>query len=347
MIFTALAIIMLGTCTILLLAAAANLAQSVSTPNTRSSQQRLQKWGQLGDADGVVDLTDSLIQELVIVPHSRPYDTFIFFTGRLAKYGCKTCNAFEKELRLLAASYKNNGGEKSRTKDDLPIVFGIADYPRCSLTFARLSIDEVPVLAFLRGGLPVNFSTIPRELVYSIDPDDMSAEHMARFVVERTNISVRITRPHPNALLAWCIIASGLLVILWFSWRAALEALVWLQRQRAVWFLVCLSFYCVGISGFLFDIIRGAPLFGSNPKTHLLMLALQQSNSQSVVEGLFIAALNLACAFAVILLIRVLPGVRDKGSRTILAVSAMAGFLMFYSHIVGMYRWKNGWYMRG
>lgn len=102
--------------------------------------------------------------------------------------------------------------------------------------------------------------------------------------------------------------------------------------------------YFIAVSGILYDIIRGVPPFGFDSRTRRVMFVAQQAGTQYVAEGLIVGGLNIAAALAALMLIRVLPKVRNTETRNAGAIVAGLAFLFFYYQIYALYCYKNPWY---
>lgn len=111
---------------------------------------------------------------------------------------------------------------------------------------------------------------------------------------------------------------------------------------------ICLqAVYYISVSGVLYDIIRGVPPFGYDPRTKRMVVVAQQSGTQYGVEGLIIGGFNMAAGLGVIILTRVLPRMKDSSARNGVAAGAAALFLIFYFQVYSWYHYKNPWYSIG
>lgn len=102
--------------------------------------------------------------------------------------------------------------------------------------------------------------------------------------------------------------------------------------------------YYIAVSGVLYDIIRGVPPFGYDSRTRRVIFIAQQSGTQYGVEGLIVGGLNLAAAIAAILMVRVMPYIKNGEVRNYAVAGAGVLFLFFYYQVYGLYSYKNPWY---
>ena len=220
----------------------------------------------------------------------------------------------------------------------------------------QYAVDTVPALVLFppTTSKPHARGTFPPSWRFPLSSSTDNAESVAAFVHERTGAPLDAqwaarSRLETGASFApaLVVIAASLAAIVYFTRSGLVRLLRW-ARERVRWWLLlgALAFYFVGVSGLLFDVIRGAPLLGTDARTRRPSILIQQAGVQSVAEGLLVGGLNLACAAAVVLLVRVLPRVADYGQRTVLAVAALSAFMLCYSNIVGFYRWKQPAYLR-
>lgn len=61
-------------------------------------------------------------------------------------------------------------------------------------------------------------------------------------------------------------------------------------------------------------------------------------------EGLYVGALNVLAAAAVILLATWCPTLKDDAFRTKMGLATLAGFVVFYYMYQSAYKMKNPWY---
>jgi hypothetical protein len=219
---------------------------------------------------------------------------------------------------------------------------------------------------------------------------EVDAEGVANWVRDKTGASVKIERPMwPRVLVAVTTI-SVLTFLAWQLGPRLWEIFVALREWTVLWGLGCLFVYFISVSGFLYDIIRGAPMMGvSGGRPELIA---KQNGTQYIAEGMFIGILNIVAASSVIGLVLLAhqwtailqaadaaaaaasgsssssssssstvgtPGgkraaQRDAGSNAVvprvsessiaLAALAMFLFVITYTWIVMIYKYKSGWY---
>lgn len=278
----------------------------------------------------------------VVLAANRPYHVFALFNAAKVGYNCDLCGPFQNEMGLLASSYLDLKAEDK--EGEVPdVLFVTAEYEANTKTFSQYSIKSVPMMVYFEptGKAPHSIKELPE----SVFAGQHTAEEMADFVKDQTGVAVEIYRS-PVAALVTALMVLGMIAssVYYFGERILTFAL-WVRQFKLLWLLVCLSVFFISVSGVLYDIIRGVPWAGIDPQKRTVQWFSPQNGQQYIMEGLVIGTLNMACALAIIALVKLAPRCGKENVMVVGSVSA-ALFAIVYFSIFSLYRAKNYWYFR-
>jgi hypothetical protein len=289
---------------------------------------------------GVLHLNDANTDQFIFSAQ-QPYHTFLLLTAHGGR--CDLCGVYESEFAVLAASYakvKAEGGEAVPN-----MLFAVVYEPTVATLAQKLGVRGVPTLIHYN---PTKGKAHPQRPVPASQrfpgADDVTAEALANFVAGPTGYRVEIYRsPWPAifVLLTLLGIASS---IVYFFFERVVDLALWVRDQKWIWLMGCLGVYLIAVSGVLFDIIRGVPMFGYDPATRRPIVWANQSNMQYGAEGAIIGFLNFVCATSVILAVKWLPRWKDSGNKDMAILAAVGIFFFFYGLVVNRYKFKSPWY---
>jgi OST3 / OST6 family, transporter family len=289
--------------------------------------------------DGLATLTDVNFHRLAR-DKARPFNLFVLFNAGDPRYKCSLCGPFQEELRVLSESYRR---EPHTSKDTLPIVFAQIDVAWAQKTFNEYDLRHAPVLAYFPSTGPEAVNPAGKFPPGSQYTGELDAENAAKFVRDKTGYQINVYRSPAGKLAAvGTLIASVIFAA--FLLRDKLGAIIEAVRGfLPLWILLAVGFYYIGVSGILYDIIRGVPFVGYDPKSKRTGL-VAGGGSQYVLEGLIVGFCNVGAAAALVILAKVAPKVKNPGTRSFAFVAAGMTFLFLYSHIYSWYKMKTPWY---
>lgn len=166
-----------------------------------------------------------------------------------------------------------------------------------------------------------------------------SAEAIAKWIGERTEINIRVFRP-PNytgtvALLMLFSLVGGLLYLR----RNNLEFLY----NKTAWSVLALFFVFAMCSGQMWNHIRGPPFVQKTQSGGVSYIA-GSSQSQYVLETYFVMMIYGLIVLGTIMMTEAGDSKGDLGKRKILAVAGLALVAFFFSLILSIFRSKAGGY---
>ncbi|XP_043982742.1 magnesium transporter protein 1-like isoform X4 [Gambusia affinis] len=182
----------------------------------------------------------------------RNYSVFIMFTALQPQRQCGVCKQADEEFHVLANSWHYSSAFTNR------IFFASVDFDEGSDVFQMLNMNSAPTfLHFPPKGKPRQSDT------YELQVRGFSADQLARWVADRTDVQIRVMRP-PNyagpLLLGFLLAVIGGLAYLR---RNNLEFLF----NKNVWAFSALCFALIMTSGQMWNHIRGPPYAHKNPNT--------------------------------------------------------------------------------
>lgn len=228
---------------------------------------------------------------------------------------------------ITAASFRNSPHFNSKR-----LYFGSVDYDEGSDIFNSLNINSAP--CFLYFSEKGNFKK-PDEL--NIQRLGFGADVMARWVAEKTGMSIKIMRP-PNFSMPILLGFFGVTIaaILYMS-RNSLGMLF----NRNIWAITAVAIVLLMTSGQMWNHIRGAPLMqrGRNQNNYIHT----SSSGQFVIETYLVMLVNAGIAIGMVMMTDGLKsGDRASGKRKrVLAYAGLALGILFFSLLLSIFRLKS------
>lgn len=258
----------------------------------------------------------------------RNYSMVVMFTALSASRQCAICKQASDEYQLVANSYRYSQFFSNK------MFFAMVDFDEGPDVFQTMKLNTAPVfMHFPAKGKPKKADNMDIQRV------GFSAEAIAKWIGERTEVTIRVFRP-PNytgtvALLMLFALVGGLLYLR----RNNLEFLY----NKTAWSLLALFFVFAMISGQMWNHIRGPPFVH---KTHQGGVAYISGSSQSqfVLETYFVMVIYGLIVCGMIMLTEAGDTKGDVGKRRILAVVGLGLLAFFFSLILSIFRSKAGGY---
>lgn len=221
------------------------------------------------------------------------------------------------------------------------LFFGFVDYDEGADIFSQLGLNSAPVFLYF-GERSVKAATFSIKHAEQMDIQRIGfeAETVARWVAEKTNISIRVVRP-PNYT------ASLLLLILF----TLFSVLVYLRRDnldflynKTSWGLIALIIVFAMISGQMWNHIRNPPLMQRSQNG--ISYIHGSSSGQFIIETYIIFGVNAAITIGLILLIESMKHGKgiDPKKRNIMAIAGLVLVSIFFSALLSIFRGKAGGY---
>uniref|UniRef100_A0AC11CSE2 Magnesium transporter 1 n=1 Tax=Ovis aries TaxID=9940 RepID=A0AC11CSE2_SHEEP len=211
----------------------------------------------------------------------------------------------------------------------LLLVFGV---PSASAQRKKeLNMNSAPTfINFPAKGKPKRGDT------YELQVRGFSAEQIARWIADRTDVNIRVIRP-PNYAGPLML---GLLL-------AVIGGLVYLRRSnmeflfnKTGWAFAALCFVLAMTSGQMWNHIRGPPYAHKNPHTGHVNYIHGSSQAQFVAETHIVLLFNGGVTLGMVLLCEAATSDMDIGKRKIMCVAGIGLVVLFFSWMLSIFRSK-------
>lgn len=254
----------------------------------------------------------------------RNYSVVVMFTALSPQRQCSICQPAHDDFVVLAESYRYSETFSNK------LFFGMVDFDEGQEIFQQMKLNTAPVFIHF----PAKEKSKKADQ-YDVSRWGISAEHMATWVKDRTEIEIQIFRP-PN-YLSFILIGVSVVVIFVFLYLKR-DNLGFLY-SNIVWGILAMGTVCYFISGQTWNFINNPP-FISNRRNEMEIFA-NDSNMQYIVETYIVFLLYFGVCAGMILLneapkMRVQAGKRQ----TMLAILGILMVVFFFSYILSVFRAK-------
>lgn len=163
-----------------------------------------------------------------------------------------------------------------------------------------------------------------------------SAEQIAKWVAERTDINIRVFRPtNYSGTLALALLFALIGGLLYLK-RNNLEFLY----NKTVWGGLALFVIFAMTSGQMWNHIRGPPVMHKNPSTGQINYIHGSSQGQFIAETYIVFFLNAAVVGGFVLLNEANSVKGDPGKKRILSMVGLGFVAIFFSLLLSVFRSK-------
>ncbi|KAK4887222.1 hypothetical protein RN001_003493 [Aquatica leii] len=288
--------------------------------------ERVQQLTDMANKKSVLKFNGNKFRDYV-KPVPRNYSVIIMFTAMAPQRQCMVCRHAHDEFTIVANSFRYSQAYSNK------LFFAMVDFDEGSDVFQMLRLNTAPVfIHFPPKGKPKNQDTMDIQRI------GFSAESIAKWIAERTDIQIRVFRP-PNysgtvALVVLFAIVAGFLYLR----RNNLDFLY----NKNMWAIGALFFCFTMVSGQMWNHIRGPPFVHKNQQGQVAYIH-GSSQGQFVLETYIVMVLNAAIVLGMILLTE--SGKKgDPKKKKILAIAGIILVSVFFSLILSIFRSKTSGY---
>ncbi|GJQ65248.1 hypothetical protein Trydic_g7376 [Trypoxylus dichotomus] len=303
-----------------------NVGSQVRKPGI-SMAERVQQLTEMANVKPVLKFNGNRFRDYVKAT-PRNYSVIVMFTAMAPHRQCVVCKHAHDEFVIVANSFRYSQAYSNK------LFFAIVDFDEGSDVFQMMRLNTAPVfIHFPPKGKPKNLDTMDIQRI------GFSAESIAKWINERTDINIRVFRP-PNysgtlALVVLFTLVAGILYLR----RNNLEFLY----NKNMWAIGALFFCFSMVSGQMWNHIRGPPFVHKNQNGQIAYIH-GSSQAQFVLETYIVMVLNGAIVLGMILLTESGNRKRDSKKRKILAVAGLVLVSVFFSLILSVFRSKTQGY---
>jgi len=312
---------------LLLAAALAGLALAQKKKDSSALADKVAQLTDLSARRTVIKLNGNKFRDFV-KSAPRNYSIIVMFTALSANRQCAICKQASDEYTMVANSYRYSQAYSNK------MFFAMVDFDEGPDVFQSMKLNTAPVfMHFPAKGKPKKSDNM------DLQRTGFSAEAIAKWIGERTEINIRVFRP-PNytgtvALLMLFSLVGGLLYLR----RNNLEFLY----NKTAWSVLALFFVFAMCSGQMWNHIRGPPFVQKTQSGGVSYIA-GSSQSQYVLETYFVMMIYGLIVLGTIMMTEAGDSKGDLGKRKILAVAGLALVAFFFSLILSIFRSKAGGY---
>ncbi|KAK9875605.1 hypothetical protein WA026_009405 [Henosepilachna vigintioctopunctata] len=258
----------------------------------------------------------------------RNYSMIVMFTALAPQRQCLICRHASDEYQIVSNSFKQTQGSSKK------LYFAMVDFDEGSDVFQMMRLNTAPVfMHFPPKGKPQRADTM------DISRVGVSAEEIAKWIVDRTDVQIHVMRP-PNYLgTVAAIVLFGLVAGFLYLRRNNLDFLY----NKSMWGMTAVFFCLTMISGQMWNHIRGPPFLHQGQNGQIAYIH-GSSQGQFVVETYIIMVLNAAVVIGIILLTEAAKGKKDSKQTKIMAVTGLILVSVFFSLLLSIFRMKTQGY---
>ncbi|XP_065197633.1 magnesium transporter protein 1-like [Sycon ciliatum] len=319
--------------TLLVLALVAHGCYALSAKKTRPEilAEKVSQMSKWADRRPVIKLNNDQFKEYLRT-QPRNYSVIMMATALGAQHRCSICKQASDEFYAVASSYSGSDAASNR------LFFAMADFDSAQGVFQTLQLKTVPVFYHF----PAKGGKKNRLDQYDMGRFGFSAESLAKWVEERTDVHFKVARP-PNymMLIGGTVGVVAVLAIIYFK-RKAVEQLI--SRHNCA--VLSLFVILMMLSGQMWNQIRGAPMAQTDPNTGKVAYISGNSQFQFIAESYIIMAMYGLGGLGWILLSEQGPAAMkfspNAQSTMIIAGVALVGFV--FSWLLSTMRMKNRGY---
>ena len=185
-----------------------------------------------------------------------------------------------------------------------------------------------------RGGplrLPAELSILP------------SGQHTPASILQVMSLNKSVNLVYPSEQQSGLSLVVAFALALVGGWVAGQPARLRFWQQKSAFRLASILTFGFAVSGVVYCIIRSPPLLGSDPRGKPELFS-SQGRDQTVAEGVWIGALTVSVALAIITLTAAAKAGRGDISNTLVGVLLVGIIGALLMRIFELYRFKTGWY---
>jgi len=288
---------------------------------------RVQKLTELSAKRPVLRLNGQTFKEYV-KSTPRNYSMVVMFTALAPQRQCYVCKHAHDEYTIVANSFRYSQSYSNA------LFFAMVDFDEGSDVFQSMKLNTAPVFVhFPQKGKPKVADTMDIQRV------GFSAESIAKWIGERTDIQVRVFRPPNYSGTLALVILFGFLTTLLYLRRNNLEFLY----NKNLWAVSALFFCFMMVSGQMWNHIRGPPFFHKGQNGQISYIH-GSSQGQLVMETYIIMVLNAAIVLGMILLTEAANKKSDSKKKKMYAIAGIVLVSVFFSLILSIFRLKTQGY---
>jgi oligosaccharyltransferase complex subunit gamma len=272
--------------------------------------------------------------DLYVRSRPRNYSVIAMTTALNPSRGCSICGEAYEEYKILYNSYRSSNRADFEAKK---VFFVLVDYDEASEVFSSLKLNSAPGFFHFPGSAQKADKSQDK---LDIQRKGYQADSLAKWVADRTGVSVSVTRPPSYAGLMIILGVVALIGLLAFTTGFNFK---WLNSSK-LWGCISVLIILTFTSGQMWNHIRGPPPMGRGQGSKMQFIA-SGSQMQYVFETYWVFVMYGMTSFGVILMgDHAGNKSMDAGKRKVAGVAGVAIFIIFYSLALATFREKYAGY---
>lgn len=272
--------------------------------------------------------------DLYVRQRPRNYSVIAMTTALNPQRGCSVCAEAYDEYKILYNSYRTGNNADFQGKK---VFFILVDYDEAADVFASLKLNSAPGF--------FHFPSSDKKADKNQDKLDIQrkgyqADSLAKWVADRTGVTVSVVRPPSYAGLMIIAAVVGLIGLMAFTTGFNFT---WLKSSK-LWGTVAVVIILTFTSGQMWNHIRGPPPMGRGQGNRMSFIA-NGSQMQYVFETYWVFVMYGLTSYGVILMgDHAADTTKENGRRKVAGVAGVAIFVIFYSLALATFREKYAGY---
>lgn len=255
----------------------------------------------------------------------RNYTMVVMLTALNPNRECQICRPANEEYQIVAQSWRYSAQFNNK------LFFALVDFDEASDVFKMLNTASAPqFIIFGRKGKPKSADNLDLPRV------GFSAETIAKWITDRTDIPVKVFRPPNYSGLLLLILLVFMIGGLLYVKRNNLEFLY----NKNTWSIITISFILIFISGQMWNQIRGPPLVHRNAQTGQIGFFAGSHSYQFIAETYIVFGLYGSIVVGMILMNEAPKYANDSSMKKVMAVGGLAMVTLFFSMTLSIFRSK-------
>eukprot|EP00271_Cylindrocystis_brebissonii_P010446 TRINITY_DN26633_c0_g1_i1.p1 TRINITY_DN26633_c0_g1~~TRINITY_DN26633_c0_g1_i1.p1 ORF type:complete len:338 (+),score=9.94 TRINITY_DN26633_c0_g1_i1:74-1087(+) len=267
----------------------------------------------------------------------RPYSLVVFFSAKeMNKQNPDLkLDAFREEFGYAAKSfYENNAG----TPEAEHLFFAEVEFKHSQNVFRNFKVESLPHVRLVLSGNGTRSETM------RFDSSPRTAEGISSFISSKTDLDVgKILRAPLLSPLSMIILGATTVASAPFAIKILLTNQTPLHDPR-VWCAFGLAIYFFAVSGGLYNIIRGMPMYmrdRNDPSKTIYWYS--GTSAQCGVEGFSVGALHMTVGLLLAFITHGLPLVKSKSVQRMVLLGCLIAGTWAAREVVSLDQWKTGY----
>uniref|UniRef100_A0A8D1FI87 Magnesium transporter protein 1 n=2 Tax=Sus scrofa TaxID=9823 RepID=A0A8D1FI87_PIG len=276
----------------------------------------------------VIRMNDIMFNHFVLET-PRNYSVIVMLTALQKFRACLTCEHAAEEFQILADSWQGSRAFSNK------VFFALVDFDESPDIFQMLQLMSVPnVLHF-----SAKRKFTPDD-IYHLAERGITAQQMSKWVAERTKrrvVNTRTRQPtdyyYPFKLGISLALIGGLVYVL--KWKRKFIF------NTHLWAVLALGFVIPMISGHMWTHITEAPFAQSDTHTGRTYYIHEVSYFQLAAEMYIVSLFHVCMTLGMVLLDTAATSRMMVMKRKIISVSSICLFVIFFSWLLSLFRFKE------